>query len=54
MKRFKIIEETALQKFGSFRSFCIETNQDYSNFNLEIEPMNIYTHNRGIEAVKQK
>jgi len=31
-----IIEETAGQKFGSFRRFCIETNQDYSNFKRKL------------------
>jgi hypothetical protein len=36
MKRFEIIEETAVQKFGSFRRFCIETNQDYSNFKRKL------------------
>jgi hypothetical protein len=36
MKRFKIIEETAGQKFGSFRRFCIETGQDYSNFKRKL------------------
>lgn len=30
------IEETAWQKFGSFRRFCIETNQDYSNFKRKL------------------
>lgn len=36
MKRFEIIQETAEQKFGSFRRFCIETGQDYSNFKRKL------------------
>ena len=31
-----IIEKTAGQNFGSFRRFCIETNQDYSNFKRKL------------------
>ena len=36
MKNIETIEKTAVQKFGSFRRFCIETGKDYSNFKRKL------------------
>lgn len=36
MKQLEIIEEAAANQYGSFRRFCLETGQDYSNFKRKL------------------